>query len=291
MERIKVVKLNDAKAPGEASVMMSLQIAEHIRKCMEKNVPATNPKNGVPFDVAEIQYIFFQESACLSFPNPPCKEEIDKNWKLLTSKCSDKQVVDFLRVWLDIEHFVESPKQLSPGEPCGSFENYPSDLETSLNSNEEEQGSYSPPKVHSKDRKRKRDQQQSMSPSLERSCSHKQMEGEDAGAIVLRMSSLQKKKSPDCLDDFFVITRKLEDGNFKDDLVRECGRGWTITGAKFDTKNRSIVLDPVREFFPCFFDVLASYLSRFSLHFSNIRKNDIYNPKTLSLSSKKRKEK
>ena len=296
MEKFGIVKLNNPRNPQEPVVSLpTLSLAEQIRFCKMNDIPVTD-KNGIPLDSAEIQYVLFHEKACLTYAECPSKELVREKWNRFKTGLQEGEITEFLRAWIDVEDLLEVPEEIISPE---NLEQFPqadliADISPGKNSCNGSDGNYSevPSNPSPNSRKRKCCEVSKRSePSFERKSFHNLLEMEPVGTVIIRPSSLQRVKSSNCTTDFYVITQKVSEGKFKDDLlVKECGRGWTITSAKIRRGN--ILLDPVREFFPCFFDVLTNYLSKFSLNFGNIRTLtrkqvcEIYN-QTIS---KKRKE-
>jgi len=271
MERFGLVELLDPKSPEKQIALQSKIVAEHILRCLTNNVPPTNPKNGSPLDSAEIQYILFHAMIFEKFNSVPSEEEVKNKIQQLINGHKEVDLLHFARAWIDIFHFVvdeDNNEQTSaiellfPNATNADNVNYSLGLNTSNNND-------SPLKK----RKRVGSSTVTYNPSLERACYHTLLEKEPIGSFVLRSSSLQRMKQSGCLFDFYVITLKVSEGVFKDNLiVRECGRGWTLTGARTDKKSGSIMLDPIRDYFPCFFDALSNYIKVFSLDFKNLKR-------------------
>jgi len=265
--------------------VQSKRTAEHILRCLNNNTLPTNPKDGSPLDPAEIQLILFHSMMYDGFDRVPSEEEMEMKLKEIITGSQDPELITFARAWVDIRHFVDEDDNTSLIDSAAIFSNNKED-ETNTENNRANKKRKCEPSVANS------------SPNVERACYQKLLENEPVGTFLLRPSSYQRKKQPDCLFDLFVITSKTADGSIKDNLiVKECGRGWTLTGARTERKTGAIVLDPIREYFPCFFDALSHYLSHFSMALKNVKRYskqqllEVYNDLTKTERAKQPKKK
>ena len=270
-EKFGIVDLRDPKNSEKLIPLLSERVSEHISRCNQKNVPPTHPLYGSPLDSAEIDYILFHKWAFQNFRMVPDEKEIENNFVKMCNETLNTEMMQFGRAWVDISFFIDEKKEI----------NYQRLFNNNFDLQNEDFYEYLElPEKNEENKVKKMKLNEKNDARYERSCYHKLLSGEKNGTLVFRPSSYNRKKNNNIFE-YYVITIKTGENSFCDQLlVFEKGRGWCITGAKYNKESGDIYLSPNRFYLPTFFDILIKILSKLTLNFSNIKR---YNSEQIEL--------